>query len=212
MEKITVLVAEHHRLLRETWKAFLEKDGKIAVTGEATDCEEVVLQVRQLLPDVMLFDLHLPPSNWQLALQSVAVVSPQTKVVCISNHNLTALAARVLDAGALGFITRNSEKAELITSILQASGGQQFICKETTEAFGLEGPYRMRKVKSKRYFLTRRQKEVVELVKAGYSSREIANKIFVSEKTVEIHRFNILRKLSLKNTVSLMNYVSLYGV
>jgi DNA-binding NarL/FixJ family response regulator len=212
MEKITVLVAEHHRMLRECWKEVLEKDGKIEVAGLATDADQAIQQARELMPDVMLMDLHLPPSNWQLTLQSVAVVSPGTKVVCISNHNLAALAARVLDAGALGFITRNSERSALVSSVLEASHGKHYICNETTEAFGAGTPYNLRKIKKNGLLLTRRQKEVVELVKEGYSSREIANRIFVSEKTVEVHRFHILKKLRLKNTASLMNYVSLYGV
>ena len=212
MEKITVLIADHYRMLREAWKQILNSDGRFLVVGEAAEYEEVIEKVKQTLPNVILLDLHLPSLQGLAITKLIGILSPNSNIIGISNYNLRPFANKILEKGALGFITRNSSREELITGTLQVAQRNQYICSETKQLFDAGKPGNNGVVDESIRLLTPREREVVELIKEGYSSREIANRIFISEKTVEIHRYNILKKLKLENRVSLVNYVSLYGV
>ena len=137
--------------------------------------------------------------------------SPGAKVIGISMHSMPAYARRMLQLGAMGYVTKNSSKDELLTAIVEVHNGKKYICDEVKNILAQQeleeegGPPDMN-------VLSRREIEIVQLIKEGLSSKEIALRLDISLKTVEVHRYNILKKLSLKNTAALVNFINAHGL
>ena len=126
-------------------------------------------------------------------------------------HSMPAYARRMLQLGAMGYVTKNSSKDELLTAIVEVHNGKKYICDEVKNILAQQeleeegGPPDMN-------VLSRREIEIVQLIKEGLSSKEIALRLDISLKTVEVHRYNILKKLSLKNTAALVNFINAHGL
>jgi len=150
-------------------------------------------------------DINIQPTSGIEATKLVKKGSPGTKVIGVSMHNQPSFAKRMLKNGALGYVTKSSNKSEMFEAIETVVTGKIFVCKEIQENL------------SKQVFeddetpdiskLSEREVDVLKLIKDGLSSKEIADKLFLSSRTVEVHRSNILKKLNLKNTASLLKFI-----
>jgi DNA-binding NarL/FixJ family response regulator len=131
--------------------------------------------------------------------------SPSSKIIGVSKNLIPGFAKRMLQLGAMGYITMSSSKEEMITAIMEVHGRREYICKEVKGIFSdLDG----RSAESEnRFTLSPNELTVIQLIKDGLSSKEMAQYLNVSIKTIEVHRYNILKKLNLKNTTSLINYI-----
>jgi DNA-binding NarL/FixJ family response regulator len=211
MGKITILLVDDHKLIRDSWSFILNSDSRFQVIGETSNADEAVEIARTKKPDIVLMDINMTPVNGFEATKLVRKFSPGSKIIGISMHSMPAYARRMLQIGAMGYVTKNSSKDELINSIVEVYGGKKYICEEVKNILAQheledEGGTPDMNV------LSRRELDIVQLIKEGLSSKEIALRLDISLKTVEVHRYNILKKLSLKNTAALVNFINVHGL
>lgn len=210
MGKITLLLVDDHKLIRESWSIILNADPRFEVIGETSDVDQAVEIVKTKKPDLVLMDINMSPVNGFDATKIILREVPDALVVAISMHALPAYARRMFQMGAKGYVTKNSSKEEFVSAILEVKAGNKFICEEIKNIVAqqeLEDGGGHPDMNS----LSKREIEVVQLIKEGLSSKEIAKSLNISLKTVEVHRYNILRKLKLKNTAALVNFINAQG-
>jgi DNA-binding NarL/FixJ family response regulator len=181
------------------------------VVGETNNGEDAVEIVKNLRPDIVLMDVNMVPVNGFDATQQINKFTPGSKVIAVSMHTMPAYAKRMMQLGAMGYVTKNSSKDEMIKAILEVSAGKKYICDEVKNILAQkeleeeESPSDMNN-------LSRREIDIIKLIKEGLSSKEIALHLDISLKTVEVHRYNILKKLKLKNTAALVNFINVNGL
>ena len=207
MEKISILIADDHKLIRETWSFILNNDSRFIVVAECGDSEQAVEMARTKKPQIVLMDINMTPISGFEATEKIRKISPGSKVIGVSMHSQPAYAKKMLQIGARGYVTKNSSKEEMITAILEVHAGNKYICDEIKNNISelvLEENKDVPNVNA----LTEREIQIINLIKEGQSSKEIAVTLSISLKTVEVHRHNILKKLKLKNSASLVNFIN----
>lgn len=210
MSKITILLVDDHKLIRESWNIVLSTDSRFEVIGETSDVQEAIELATRFKPQIVLMDINMAPVNGFEATKLVLRQSPQSQVIGISMHSMPAYARRMFQMGARGYVTKNSSKDELFLAIEEVLAGNKYICDEIKnivahQKLDEESDY------PDMNLLSKREIEVVTHIKEGLSSKEIAQRLDISLKTVEVHRYNILKKLKLKNTAALVNFINAQG-
>ncbi len=202
---INILIADDHKLIRETWTIILNRDSRFKVIGSCSNSEDAVKMTGDLHPDVVLMDINMLPFSGIEATRQIRETSPDSRIIGVTMHSQPAYAKKMLQLGASGYVTKNSSKEEMINAILQVSEGNKFICEEIKELISEanEDPAMVEAVNT----LTEREMDVINLIKNGNSSKDISIKLQISIKTVEVHRHNILKKLKLKNAAALIHYM-----
>ena len=211
MEKITILLVDDHRLLRESWYGILNSDSHFRVVGDTGDGMEAIKMTKNLEPDVVLMDLNMMPVDGYEVTRQIQKSGSASRVIGLTMYNNVISAKRLLALGAMGYLTKNSSKEEMKEAIMEVKKGRKYICSEIKNVLAqqeLEEDSESSLVSS----LSKREIEIVQYVKKGFSSREIALQLDIGMKTVEVHRYNILRKLHLKNSASLINFFNTNGI
>jgi DNA-binding NarL/FixJ family response regulator len=207
MQKVTILIADDHKLIRETWSFILNNDPRFEVIAECGDSDQAVEVARTMRPQIVLMDINMTPISGFEATEKIRKVSPASKIIGVSMHSQPAYAKKMLQIGAKGYVTKNSSKEEMIKAILEVNSGNKYICDEIKNNISelvLEENKDLPNVNA----LTEREIQIINLIKEGLSSKEIASQLNISLKTVEVHRHNILKKLKLKNSASLVNFIN----
>jgi DNA-binding NarL/FixJ family response regulator len=207
MSKINILIADDHKLIRETWSYILNSDSRFQVIGECGDAQEAVELAKTKRPHVVLMDINMTPFSGLEATQRIRKISPGSKVIGVSMHSQPAYAKKMLQMGARGYVTKNSSKEEMIKAILEVNHGNKYICDEIKNIISdqlLDEKEDSPNINA----LTEREMQIINFIKEGLSSKEIATSLNISLKTVEVHRHNILKKLKLKNSASLVNFIN----
>lgn len=207
MEKISVLIADDHKLIRETWSYILNNDARFMVVAECGDSEQAVEMSKLKRPNIVLMDINMTPISGFEATERIRRVSPVSRIIGVSMHSQPAYAKKMLQIGARGYVTKNSSREEMIRAILDVHNGNKYICEEIKNNISeliLEENRDVPNVNA----LTEREIQIINLIKEGLSSKEIATHLAISLKTVEVHRHNILKKLKLKNSASLVNFIN----
>jgi two-component system, NarL family, invasion response regulator UvrY len=210
MKKITLAVVDDHRLIREMWTQLFLRSELIEVVGESGSFDEAIEMIKQKRPDLVLLDINLPPASGLDAVPLIRKFSPGSRIIAVSMHNQPAFAKKMLQLGAKAYVTKNSSRQEIFKAIDEVMNGRSFVCSEikdilTDRAFNEEpGAPRLSG-------LSLREIEIIRLIKDGLSSKEMAAKLHISARTAEVHRHNILKKLQLKNTAALLNYINTSG-
>jgi DNA-binding NarL/FixJ family response regulator len=207
MGKITILIADDHKLIRETWTYILNSDDRFEVVAECGDAEQAVELAKELSPNIVLMDINMPPFNGFEATEQIRKVSPESRVIGVSMHSQPAYAKKMLQVGARGYVTKNSSKEEMFNAITEVYNGNKYVCDEIKTIISdqlLDDNQDVPSVNS----LTEREMQIIHHIREGHSSKEIATHLDISLKTVEVHRHNILKKLKLKNSASLVNFIN----
>lgn len=207
MEKITILIADDHTLIRESWKIMLNSDSRFNVIAESRTGEEAIEKAKEMRPNVVLMDVNLPGINGIDATQQIRKFSPGSKVLGISLHTQPAYARKMIQNGALGYITKNSSCGEMFKAIVEVQNKRKYICDEIKNILSeqvMNGDEQQKGLNS----LSRREIEIIGFIRKGHSSREIAGTLGISVKTVEVHRYNTLKKLKLKNSAAMVNFIN----
>ncbi|MBC7827113.1 MAG: response regulator transcription factor [Chitinophagaceae bacterium] len=207
MEKISVLIADDHKLIRDTWSFILNNDPRFQVIAECGDSEQAVEAAKLKRPNIVLMDINMLPISGFEATEKIRKVSPASKIIGVSMHSQPAYAKKMLQIGAKGYVTKNSSKEEMMKAILEVHQGNKYICEEIKNNISelvLEENKDVPNVNA----LTEREIQIINLIKDGQSSKEIAGNLNISLKTVEVHRHNVLKKLKLKNSASLVNFIN----
>jgi DNA-binding NarL/FixJ family response regulator len=207
MQKVSILIADDHKLIRETWSYILNNDPRFEVVAECGDSEQAVEVARTKRPQIILMDINMTPISGFEATERIRKVSPASKIIGVSMHSQPAYAKKMLQIGARGYVTKNSSKEEMIKAILEVHNGNKYICDEIKNNIS-ELVLEENKDTPNVNALTEREIQIINLIKEGFSSKEIANQLSISLKTVEVHRHNILKKLKLKNSASLVNFIN----
>jgi DNA-binding NarL/FixJ family response regulator len=206
--KITILIADDHKLIRETWAYILNNDPRFQVIAACGNAEEAVELAKTKNPDVILMDINMSPMSGLDATQQIRKVMPGAKIIGVSMHSQPAYAKKMLQIGARGYVTKNSSKEEMICAILEVHDGKKYICEEIRNIISDQLLEEKDTVTPNINMLTEREIQIINLIKEGKSSKEIAINLNISLKTVEVHRHNILKKLKLKNSASLVNFIN----
>src|ERR1700733_10078547 len=207
MSKINILIADDHKLIRETWTYILNSDPRFHVIAECGDADEAVELTKTKRPHVVLMDISMPPYSGLEATQRIRKISPTSKVIGISMHSQPAYAKKMLQMGAKGYVTKNSSKEEMINAILDVNNGNKYICEEIKNIIS-DQLLNDRDDEPNINNLTERELQIINYIKEGLSSKEISIDLNISLKTVEVHRHNILKKLKLKNSAALVNFIN----
>jgi DNA-binding NarL/FixJ family response regulator len=220
-QKINVFHLEDYKIIRDGIKFLLSQEGDIEIVGEAQQGDQLMKVIHDLEIDILLLDIYLDsmqdlqtPDGFEIC-KKVQKIAPHVKVVAHSVYDDADRVARIMKSGAMGFVSKKAGYEELIEAIRVVNTGKKFICKETSKKLknlnkflaGLEDT-----LQSTEEFFSKREKEVLQLLAGGYSSKEISDKLFITEKTVETHRKNLVQKAKVRNTVELMTYASLRGL
>lgn len=203
--KYRIVVAEDHAILREGVRSLLSSNPDLEVVGEAGDGREAIECVDKLKPDLMITDLSMPRMNGVDAVREIKKRNPDTKVIVLTVHKTEEYILATLQAGADGYLLKDSTYAELLMAVRYVLGGKQYISPGISEKV-LEGYLEGRKTLKTRTSwetLTGREREVLTLVAEGYRNKEIAGELGISVKTVEKHRANLMEKLNLHNAQAL---------
>jgi two-component system response regulator NreC len=199
------VIAEDYTILREGLRSLLSSHPEFEVVGEAEDGQEAIRSVDRLKPDLALMDLSMPRMNGMDAIKEIKKRSPQTKVLVLTVHKTEEYIHAALQAGADGYILKDSTHAELGLAIKNILEGKRYISPGISESL-IEGYLEGRK-KAKPSTtwdtVTQREREILKLIAEGYKNKAIAEYLCISVKTVEKHRANLMKKLDLHNIQSL---------
>jgi two-component system response regulator NreC len=205
-KKITVLVCDDHELFREGVKTILSSQPDIEVTGEAADGDQAVEQASRLSPDVVLMDISMPLLKGFDAVRRIRKVRPNVKVLILTVYDDEDLVARCLDAGASGYVLKDAPPLQLVYAIHSVYQGQQFLSPKVLT--GLVRQYTSQPVDFKGGYelLSDREREILVLLAEGLSLKDIATRLDLSVKTVDAHKYNLMRKLDLHDRSELIRY------
>ena len=128
MEKITILLVDDHKLIRDSWSFILNSDPRFVVIGETDSGEEAIEIAKTRKPRIILMDVNMTPVNGFDATQQIHKYSPESKIIAVSMHSMPAYAKKMLQLGAMGYVTKNSSKDEMITAIIEVNNGKKYIC------------------------------------------------------------------------------------
>jgi DNA-binding NarL/FixJ family response regulator len=206
--KYRIVIAEDHTILREGLKSLISSSPEFEVVGEAEDGREAIRWAEKLKPNLILTDLSMPRMNGMDAIKEIRRKSPETKILVLTVHKTEEYILATLNAGADGYLLKDSTHAELIMAVKHVLSGKHYISPGISDKV-LDGYLEGRKtLKTKTSWetLTRREREILKLIAEGYKNKEIGDDLCISVKTVEKHRANIMEKLNLHNVQSLTTY------
>lgn len=210
MRKTRVLLADDHQIVLEGLKNLLEQDFELV--GMVMDGKALVNKALKLLPDVIVVDISMPLLNGIEAVRQIRSTDERIKVVFLTMHPDVTYAAMAFDAGASGYVLKNSASRELITAINEAMRGRTYVTPRI--AGELMQTYKISRPGDKQFErkLTHRQEEILQLLAEGHSAKEIANMLSISPRTVETHKYNMMQKLNLKTTADLIKFAIKHGI
>jgi two-component system response regulator NreC len=203
-----IMIADDHEIVREGLKQLLSSQPDMEVVGEAQDGRETLLKAKSLRPDVLLLDVTMPQLNGLEAIGLIKEAVPDVRIVVFSMHKKEAYARQALAAGALGYVLKASPSSEILTAVRAAYSREYFLSHEINAEI-IDAYLANRKTSSPvhRYdLLSEREQQVFRLIVEGNSTKEIADILCVSPKTVEKHRSNFMKKLGVKDLVGMVKY------
>ena len=209
MKTLRILIADDHDLMRRGVKALLQSHAGWEVCGEAHTGREAVAKAEELKPDIVILDISMPDLNGVDAAKRIRKGSPDTEVLILSVHYSDQLIRDILEAGVRGYIVKSDSDRDLIIAVETLANHKPFFTPRATEIMLTnfnEGKTRTEPPETMRDRLTSREREIVQLLAEGKSSKEVASSLNISVKTAETHRANIMRKLQLHTVSELVRY------
>jgi len=211
MNKIRILLADDHPMVRSGLINLLEPFKEFVVIGEAGDGEEAVAMTRELEPDIVIIDLSMPKLSGIEATKLIRKNNPSTKVLVLTMHDNEEYVYQILKCGAGGYMLKNTGKEELATAIRAVAKGETFFSPRVSEI--MVNAY-LRKANAREehpatkddILLTNRENEILSFIADGFNNTQIAEKLFISARTVDTHRTNIMQKLNIHDAANLVRY------
>jgi two-component system, NarL family, response regulator NreC len=207
-QKYRIVIVEDHTILREGLKVLLSQNPECEIVGEAQDGREAIRIVEKNKPDLILTDLSMPRMNGMEAIREIKRISPQSKILVLTVHKTEEYILSTFQAGADGYLLKDSTHSELVMAVNKVLGGKRYITPEISEKV-IEGYLEGRgtlKSQTPWETLTQREREILKLIAEGYKTKKIAELLCISQKTAEKHRSNLMEKLNLHNIQALTTY------
>jgi len=204
-----IVLAEDHRILREGLRAIFGGEPDLALVGEAEDGREAIDLARELQPDLLILDLSMPRMDGLAALEKIKRVAPNTRVLVMTVHRTEEYVFKAIESGADGYLLKDASASELLIAVRSVLAGDRYLCAAVASQFVtafLNGKGKRQgapKPRSPLETLSAREREVLKLIAEGYRSRAIGEFLCISEKTVEKHRANLMRKLGVNSANAL---------
>ncbi len=202
---INVLLADDHSIVRAGLRRIVEESGDMAVVAEASDGREAIRLVREHRPDVAVIDISMPEIGGLEVIHRLRPEFPGLPILILTMHEEQQYAVRVIEAGAMGFITKKSAPEQLVTAIRKVHGGTRFLTEEAAEYLALYVA-KGQTGKSPLDLLSARELQVLRRLALGHTNREIAQAYNISIKTVDTYRLRLLKKLELRNNAELSRF------
>lgn len=209
---LQILLVEDHEIVREGVKLLVDSQDDMQVVGEAANGETAIKKVVELQPDIILMDVSMPELNGLKATKRIKKLRPNIKVLALTRHTDDGYIQQLIQAGANGYVLKQSAPNELINAIRVVAEGKSYLDPTLTER--VMGGYLSQSTARKnaaKVQLTDREAEVVRMIAWGYSNKEIAAKIQLSVKTIEAHKANAMRKLGMSSRIDIVRYAILQG-
>lgn len=204
--KVRILLADDHQMFREALRNLLQTQSDLEVVGQTGDGLQVLGLALETAPHIVCMDISMPGMDGIEVTRQLQAAMPQVKVVALSAYSDQHYVLGMLNAGAVGFVTKVEASDELLRAIRAVQRGRTYLCPDVAEVVAgalliQDGP--VRPVVS----IGARERQVLQLVTEGYTSNQIADKLYIASSTVEVHRRNIMRKLDLHSVAELTRYV-----
>ncbi len=213
MTKRTIVLADDHHIVRQGLRALLETERDFAIVGEASDGLEAVRLVERLQPDILVVDLIMPALSGLEVVHQLNGRAEKTRVIVLSMHKNEAYVLEALKNGAAGYVLKDSTAAELVKAIREVSAGRKYLGSPFSDSAIDAYVQRAKGAPLDAYEkLTIREREVLQLKAEGHTIAEIARRLFISPRTVEIHRTHLMRKLGLHSQTDLIRFALTRGI
>lgn len=210
MSMIKVALVDDHQIVRDGIKALLENASNIEIVGEADTAKDLLTKLEIIKPNIVIVDISLPDMSGIDLTKAIINSNDSIKVIVLSMHTTQEFIFNAIKSGAKGYLPKNITREELIESIIQVNAGNEYFSQEISEIIlknylkQVKNPERSSGIEEQQ--LTARESEILKLVAEGYSNQLIADKLFISVRTVESHKNHIMQKLELTTTVELVKY------
>lgn len=210
---IRVLLAEDHAMVRAGLRALLERSDTIEIVGEASNGQEAVEMVAKLVPDLLIMDIMMPRLNGIQSAEHIRTLKLPVNILILSMYSDEGLIRQALKSGIKGYVLKSSVSNELLEAIQSISNGGTYLSSEISALLkeNISGTHRSEKTNPLEA-LSPREKEILQLITEEHTSAEIAKLLFISEKTVEKHRTNIMDKLKTHNLAGLVKFAIKHGL
>ena len=210
---VSILLADDHPVVRQGLRALLEGESDFRIIGEVGDGLEASQLAERLQPDVLVLDLMMPGLNGLEVARQVSQRSPRTRIVILSMHSNEAYVLEALRNGATGYVLKDSSAADLVRAVREVTAGRRYLSPPLSER-AIEAYTQKAKVAALDLYetLTTREREVLHLAAEGHTNREIADRLHISPRTVEVHRANMMHKLGLRTQTDLIRYALRRGI
>jgi len=213
MNQITVLLADDHKIMRAGLRSLLEKTANVSVVAEAEDGAQAVKLAVELKPDLVIMDISMPKLNGIEATRQILSELPETKIIALSMHSDKRFLIEMFQAGGVGYLLKDCAAEELEQAIKTVAANQCYLSPEITGVMLDDYVDRFQsKPTDASSILTAREREVLQLIAEGWSTKNIAEHLYVSIKTAESHRLKIMKKLDLHTVADLTKYAIKEGL
>ena len=216
-DKIQVVLADDHVFVRDGIKSLLENEVNITVVGEATDGLEALTLIDELKPDLLILDIRMPNMTGIEVVEHLRSKNNFVKIVMLSMHESEEYVLKSIQAGADGYLLKGSSKEEFLKAVHTVSNGGKYFSGDISSILigQLTNPSLVSEPKQslgEEQVITKREKEILKLLLSGKGNKEIAEALDISKRTAEVHRFNLMKKLKVKNLMELSNKASEYSL
>ena len=214
LNSIRLLIADDHEIFRDGLVLMLSKQPHLILEGQAEDGQELIDMVKKKQPDIVLTDIKMPRMDGIEATRYIRTWFPQVNIIALSMFDEENLIVDMLEAGAKGYLLKNADKQEILEAIENVYQNKVFYCQHTSARLATMivkskfNPYR----KTESIEFTDREKDIVKLICLQFTAQEIADKLFLSKRTVEGYRTRILEKMNVKNTAGVVIFALKHGI
>jgi DNA-binding NarL/FixJ family response regulator len=216
VEQKSIIIIDDHPLFREGLKTIISRDDRFKVVGEAGTGYEGLEMTKRLKPDLVIVDISLPDQSGIQLTRDLRRFLSETKILIVSMHSKIDYIAEAFQAGATGYVVKESASERLLQGLKSVAKGDYYLDSSVSHAVVenlMKSPLKAAKITDADYAtLTPREQEVMRFLAEGLSSKAVAEKLFISSKTVENHRANIMNKLGLHSTIELVRYAAKLGL
>lgn len=214
MENINILIVDDHQLIINGISDILRPIKNYKIIGNATNGKEAIAEALKLKPDIIFMDISMPIMNGLDATKIIAEKLPNTKILALTQHEEKEYVNQIFNYGGSGYLLKNSKKEEFVAAIESVMSGNKYLSKHVSDLM-LKDLLNKKEGNSPEDLsikLTPREKEIIKKIAEDLSNQEIADKLFISLRTVETHRRNLMQKLKVKSVVSLLKYAAKHNI
>lgn len=206
-DKIKIVIADDHVMIAETWAMLINMDPAFEVTRIYDNTKSLLDEIAQQEPHIVILDINIQPLTGLDTVKLIRQRSPKSRTIGVSMHNQPAFAKTMISNGAMGYVTKNSPRDEMYHAIREVMNGKTYICDEIKNRITLD-VISPDDESTRLNALTGREIDIIKLLKEGCTTDEIATRLTLSPRTVDTHRAKILKKLKMKNSLSMIRLVN----